>query len=101
MRWSLKNLDKETVEQAEVSFQGFSLEKLDRLILDIAGRYGQLKAAAVGIAALVSRGMEGKRMLLKWFVSRKQKFLRKSCLFCFSIKEIWIVIFLMLKENCM
>ena len=57
MRWSLKNLDKETVEQAEVSFQGFSLEKLDRLILDIAGRYGQLKAAAVGIAALVSRGM--------------------------------------------
>ena len=57
MRWSLKNLDEEPVEQAEVSFQVFSLEKLDRLILDIAGRHQRLKAAAVGIAALVSRGM--------------------------------------------
>lgn len=57
MRWSLKNLDEEPVEQAEVSFQVFSLEKLDRLILDIAGRHQRLKAAAVGIAALISRGM--------------------------------------------
>lgn len=55
--WNLKDLQEEVVEQGEIPFLTLSLEKLDTLIADIRLRHPNLKAAAIGIAALVNHGV--------------------------------------------
>lgn len=57
VRWTLKDLEESLVEQGEFEFGTFSLERLDQLLTGTAARYEHLSAAAIGIAALVSRGV--------------------------------------------
>lgn len=57
IRWTIKDLRERPVEQGEFAFETFSLERLDQLMADTGARYERLSAAAIGIAALVNRGV--------------------------------------------
>lgn len=57
IRWSLKDLSQNTVEQGEFHFSSLRLEEMDGLCLDIYRRYDSLTSIAVGVAALVSNGI--------------------------------------------
>lgn len=57
IRWNLKDRRECLVEQGELPARASSLEHLDQLILDLESRYDRLSAAAIGIGALVNRGV--------------------------------------------
>ena len=55
--WNLKDLQENVVEHGSYGFTSISLERLDVLITDMAGRYRAINAIAIGIAALVNHGV--------------------------------------------